>query len=276
MSKIVIPKNAVYEGVNDSGEIVYSVNKIIDSSTDGRIDMEMHLIHATKQYPKGTKVKDGEGRIGQTTDSPYIDGSEIKSEVGESSIGPLVIVLYKDGKWIEKVEPKFKIGDFVVANSSNEYLITKSGSGMYCIAEDVASNKDDFNLSTKENFESALAKVGFKFDYEKLTAEPIDEFAHLPQTLPNEEWIMWNCPLRYNKAFNVQSGLLLLYEAWKDELDWTNNQEPKYVIDLSANNLSMDRLSTSNCLFAFATRKKAERFVELFRPLLEEYKPLMG
>ena len=195
------------------------------------------------------------------------------------------------------LEDLFKTGDFLMENGSVYFITPRTTIKPYTLSEWSASESRNATKITKEEFESHLADKGLKFNYKYLDAEPLDEFAHLPQKIEdlgvlqitliaNYSYYLdkaqsglhgQGITTKYLKAIQVQPKLLQLYEAWKDKVDWDKREVArKYVICLSKNELVIHDMYTSNHLFAFKTQKKAERFLELFRNELELYKPLMG
>ena len=148
----------------------------------------------------------------------------------------------------------------------------------------------DFVKIEPQVINDQLARFRKKWNFELNILENLDKFSHLPQkfedliirtenkTIKEIEDQIEKAPTisKYAKAIHVQPRLLQLYEAWKDDnIDYTDGIE-KCRIRLYMNTLILEQSTHYNELFTFSTKEKAERFLELFRPLLEEYKPLMG
>jgi hypothetical protein len=63
-------------------------------------------------------------------------------------------------------------------------------------------------------------------------------------------------------------------QGWKP--DWTDEGSDKYCIRYYSLEATIDCLLTIECFFSFQSREIAEQFLENFRDLMEQAKPLMS
>lgn len=290
MGTIVVPKNATFGGQDSDGNNLWN----IDSE---HFDMDLILEEAKRRYPEGTTVICLYDNIHYKIKSkPYIPMLQKQRIMASTDVDKTSVVLYSYGGWAEIITDIFKIGDFVTFEGTNGnenegivfYVTENIVECVYCRNVDTA-NRGGAKLSNKGAFEAQLEKINLKFNYETLETEPLDEFADLPQKIEDlntsieglkiseikEKFKNYPSINKYSEAIQVQPNILRLYEAWKDEVDYSNGMR-KYCIILSNNRLNIDHCYTDNRLFVFKTQAKAERFLELFRTELELYKPLMG
>jgi len=163
------------------------------------------------------------------------------------------------------------------------------------------SKSGSYSKISNAEFNAELSKQGKTWNFKNSKLENLDEFSNLPKNIDDLEIVLGSyidssdnniCekdifsdtsndatfPTKYAKAIQIQPTLLQLYEAWSDKVDFnfTDKVINKFSIILINNILTVSASIDKNELFSFASRKKAERFLELFRKELELYKPLMG
>lgn len=163
------------------------------------------------------------------------------------------------------------------------------------------SKSGSYSKISNAEFNAELSKQGKTWNFKNSKLENLDEFSNLPKKIDDLEIILGSyidpndnniCekdifsdtsndatfPTKYAKAIQIQPALLQMYEAWSDKVSFNFNNKVinKFCIILINNTLTVSVSIDKNKVFSFATKKKAEKFLELFRKELELYKPLMG
>lgn len=78
------------------------------------------------------------------------------------------------------------------------------------------------------------------------------------------------------EALLALSQLLLLRDYYNDgwKPDWTTYHD-KYTINIHTNNIRRDEFQYSNKILAFKSKKLRDKFLENFKDLIEQAKPLL-
>jgi hypothetical protein len=129
------------------------------------------------------------------------------------------------------------------------------------------------NKYSLDNWRKCYDKLFFE---EKLCF--INEVSNIDYDLPEEPSLGWInvFPKEYGKPMLALMQLLVCYKAWIGDWkpDWTADYT-KYCIRVNNEEVVMDRFTGMQHILAFPTLNMRNKFLETFKDLLEQAKPLL-